>query len=224
MNKEEILELFRITSEKIAAVEKETRQKIADSEAKIAAIEEETKQKIADSEAKIAAANQKIVEMETRAAAHREKGEKDMRQVKRNIKHVSKQLGNYTDNIAGISEEYFYQALKGSMTLGNLHFNMIAKNLIIDKREYDILLENGDVALLISVKTTLQPSHIDTLVNVDLPRLKGCFKHKMLYGAVAGLSHRLHVGNLGSLGVFILSLSDQNEVTTLNPETVLRAF
>ena len=111
------------------------------------------------------------------------------------------------------------------MRLGNLHFDMIGKNLIIHKKEYDIIIENGDVALLVSVKTTLQPSHIDLLLNRDLPRLKRCFKHKTLYGALAGLSHRLDTRNLEALEVFILSLSDQNEViTNLNPETVLRAF
>ena len=44
MTKKELLELFRITSEKIAAMEEETRRKIADWEAKIAALRTEREQ------------------------------------------------------------------------------------------------------------------------------------------------------------------------------------
>ncbi len=88
-------------------------------------------------------------------------------------------------------------------------------------------MENAEVVMLVSVKTTMYPKHVSQLIRKDLPLMKTIYKDKTVYGAIAGLTNRGKIKDrekLAGRGVYVFSLSEDQNVSLTNPQEKLTAF
>ena len=228
MNKEEILELFRITSEKVAQIHREGQERIT-------AIRDQNEKEVAAIEKEIVAiraqAEEEKREKEKEITLIRTQIEEEKREKEKELKRISQYLGNYTRNVADIAEEYFYQSLSGNPSINKIHFDEVLKNEKYGGREYDIVMYNTQYIALVSVKTNLRSKHISNLLHKDLPALQAFYKRTGLYqrhkliGVAAGLNYKKEViAKASQLGVYVLTQSENNQAKLLNANVSPKFF
>jgi len=90
--------------------------------------------------------------------------------------------------------------------------------------EIDLLLGNGDICVVIEVKTSLKIENVKDLMErlQEFPTFFPAYKDKIIYGAVAGLtleesSDKYAYRN----GLFVLSIGKNDMVTMLNDQKFL---
>lgn len=220
MDKEQILELFRITDEKVAQIETDNAEKIA----AIRAQGEEDKRLFEEKIATIRAQGEEDKrQFEEKITTIRAEAEQEKREREIALKRVSQHLGAYTKSVADVAEEYFYRSLVGNTYIGTIHFDQVLKNQKYADREYDIILYNTEYIGLVSVKTNIRPKHISRLVNEDLHALRAFYKtlgayqkHKLI-PIIAGLNYKEEVvEEANQLGVYILTQSKNNQPKLVN--------
>ena len=228
---EEIKELFELTTQRVAKIETETTREIAqirkESEDTRRKIESETTQKVAKIEEETAQIRKETEYNRKIAEKRADEDFKKMREILAEtdyaLSKTSKRLGFYTKKVANISEEYFYRGLKSNVSVGGMTFDTIVRNIDIDGKEYDIILENDKAVMLVSVKTNIGYSHIPRLIYDDIVKLKKSTKYKSIdkkfYVAIAGFTGADKVlESAKKNGVFILTLSGEHQPTLVNSE------
>ena len=225
MTTTEIKELFELTAQRVAKIEAETTQKVAQIRKEAENIRKETKgirketegiRKEAESIRKETEDIRKETEdirKEARKLAEEDFSEirKILNRTERNIEKTSGHLGFYTKKVANISEEYFYRSLKSNISVGGITFDTIVRNIDIDGKEYDIILENDNAVMLVSVKTTINSDN----VREDLPKniviLKNSSRYrstnKKFYAIIAGFTggdHKHILSSAKKKGIFVL--------------------
>ena len=165
---EGILKLFRRTDRKIRRMSQETDRKIQE----VAQRQEELTLRQADTDRQI---------------------EKTNRQIEKTSQEIGKfdsVIGRLVENmIAGGNIVAQFQALKYDVTAHSQNKNFGAKGTS-ESGEIDWLLENGDIAILVEVKTTLKTDdideHIDKIAKYRRYIDTNGGDKKRLIGAVAG--------------------------------------
>ena len=119
--------------------------------------------------------------------------EKSMEDLKNTVKETSKLLGNHTNNIGAITEDYFFNSIKeGKKCFFGEKFDEIIKNYpktndekLIIEDEYDILLKNGKSIGIIEVKYKAHANDIPDIIRkattfrINFPQFKD---HKIYLG------------------------------------------
>jgi len=126
------------------------------------------------------------------------------------IKDINKRFGEYSNRLGEIAEYMVAPNLREKFSELGLDFPRATRNTDVSDRknnifmEIDVMLENGDKAMLVEVKTKLISDH----VNAHIERLEKMRKYADLHGdkrsflgAVAGVvipdDIRKHALNLG---------------------------
>jgi len=139
--------------------------------------------------------------------------EKSQKETDRQIKKVSKLIGNHTNNVGEVTEEFFYRGLAKKKTLGNIKFDVVRRN-IGSAKEYDILMVNGDTVAVISVKYKLHQKDIETFTKQDLKDFKKLFPEFKHYKVKAGIAAKSMTESLEKkikdLGLFVITQSGKN--------------
>jgi hypothetical protein len=119
-----------------------------------------------------------------------------------------------------VAEQYFYNSLNATKTLGGVHFDYLKKNLkssiplgdgqTLDG-EYDILMINGNSVGIVEVKSSVYKKNIDNLVNNQLISFKKLFPmyaNYNFYLGIGGMSFDKQAEDAAKkLGVCILKLN-----------------
>ncbi|ETR70144.1 MAG: hypothetical protein OMM_03448 [Candidatus Magnetoglobus multicellularis str. Araruama] len=119
--------------------------------------------------------------------------EKTDTKLDKKLKKIGKIVGGVTKNIGELAEEQFYKSCTKSMSIGDLTFHSIDRNLhrlangIED--EFDIVLTNDNAALVVEVKHKFHPNDVtDVLKKLDNYKLLfPLYAKYSIYGAVAGM-------------------------------------
>ena len=150
---------------------------------------------------------------------------KILNRTERNIEKTSGHLGFYTKKVANISEEYFYRGLKSNISVGGMTFDTIVRNIDIDGKEYDIILENDNAVMLVSVKTTINSDNVREDLPKDIVILKNSSRYKStnkkFYATIAGFTggdHKHILSSAKKKGIFVLALSEEHQPTLVNAE------
>jgi len=132
-----------------------------------------------------------------RTAKRQEELAESQKETDRVIKEIGKRLGDFTNSFGDIVEYMIAPKLQENFLDLGLDFQMACKDIKIkDKKndisfQIDILLQNGNFAMLVEVKATLTISDINT----HIERLEKMRKYADLHGdkrtflgAVAGIA------------------------------------
>jgi len=143
--------------------------------------------------------------------------EKSTADLKKTLKETSTMVGNMGRNNGSIAEEFFYNGLSGSMSIGDLQFDNISPNIRRKNHktedEFDILMENASSVAIVEVKYKAHENDVKSLYEKKIPNYKILFPKQNLkiLGVIAGLSVPDDVRNLAiQYGFMVLTQSGQD--------------
>ena len=161
-------------------------------------------------------------------AESREKSQKEtdqqLKETARRLDSIGKMVGGISNNQGDVAEEFFIRGFRQTMTLGGLHFDRLLKNYSIGHKylndEFDIVLVNGDIVVVIEVKYKVHPGDIKKMLEKKLPNfrsLASTYNNHKLYGAIAGFSIPDDViEEADRAGLFVLGRSGTNMTLLAN--------
>ena len=137
----------------------------------------------------------------------------------RQIKDINKRFGEYSNRLGEIAEYMVAPNLRDKFYELGLDFPRANRNMDISDRknnifmEIDVMLENGDKAMLVEVKTKLLSDH----VNAHIERLEKMRKYadlrgdkRAFLGAVAGVVISDNIRSLAlNNGLFVIEPSGE---------------
>ena len=108
------------------------------------------------------------------------------------IDKLKELYGGASNNQGMVVEEEFYNSFAKDMRLGDIEFHSIERNL--NKRangiadEFDIVLTNSDLILIVEVKLKYHPKDVKKVLNKmsNFKKLYPVYKDYKIYGAIAG--------------------------------------
>jgi hypothetical protein len=119
-------------------------------------------------------------------------------QMKRNDKLLTEKLerigialGNVTNNLGDVAEEFFFNSLANDTHLGGIYFDDIEKNghkrRGKTEEEYDIIMTNGDAIGIVEVKYKAHENDLDKLDRKmqNFKKLFPVYQNYKQYGAIA---------------------------------------
>ena len=113
------------------------------------------------------------------------------------LKNIGEEVRGIGKSNGEIAEDFFYNGLAGKMQIGNTEFEFIDRN---QKRfskkhnirdEYDILLTNDNIIVVVEVKYKVRIAHIEKLFSKKIPNFRKLFPRYSDYniiGAIAGFT------------------------------------
>ncbi len=136
------------------------------------------------------------------------------------IDRISDLVGNISNNQGDATEEFFYRSLLENACLGDIHFDVIDRNLQRHKGklqdEFDLVLINEENVAIIEIKHKAHPNLIDKMLNKKLPNFRALFPYYeklKLYGAIASMvSNYELLEKTKEAGLFFLTQQGQHVV------------
>jgi len=151
-------------------------------------------------------------------------------ELRRDFAKTRKEVANVTDALGRFSENMVAPALVRLLNKAGIPISETAVRVQSPLRriEYDIVAVNGDIVVVVSVKTRLNVEHVKTFVEERLTMFKEVFpryRQMTLFGAVAGMSIEQEADAFAIKNdLFVLTQSGDN-IKLLNPEGFLpKAF
>lgn len=140
--------------------------------------------------------------------------------LKEQMQALRAEIGGIGNTNGDIAEDFFYSGLKKSMKLLNNDIEYIERNVrkyskkLNLKDEFDIILENTDIIIIVEVKYKAQQKHIKELKEKKIPNYKKLFPkysgYKLL-GAIASFTFDKGAIELAKdYGFYILTQSGEN--------------
>ncbi len=144
------------------------------------------------------------------------------RHIKERLDRLDKQLGYFGRSLGDVVELLLVPGICEKMNAFGHSFTRIGPNKIIDREnkktltEIDLMLENGDEAMAVEIKTDLSVKW----VNRHLERLRLLRKHesitglkgRVLYAAVAGITIDEDAKELAlESGMYVISMMEDEE-------------
>lgn len=95
------------------------------------------------------------------------------------IEKLAQMIGNFGQNLGEITEEFFFNSLKATQTLGGVHYDIVYKNMTASVRqtedEFDIVMVNGQDVAIIEVKYQAHESDLNKLIHKKYVNFKKLF-------------------------------------------------
>ena len=108
------------------------------------------------------------------------------------VKKIAKMYGGTANNHGDVAEEFFFNSLSSTLTLNNIKYGKILKNLHILEAgvedEYDILMANGKDVFIIEVKYKAHQTDLDKILDRKYPNFKKLFPEYKNYNHHLGLA------------------------------------
>ena len=167
-----------------------TDQELINLVASLAVAQQKTDEQMARTDKKMAKTDETISKLEIAQT----KTDALIEKMGRRVDKVAMLVGNIANNQGDVAEEFFYRSLSQNPMLGDLHFDIIYRNLPFRKGqledEFDIVLVNEKSVGIIEVKQKAHPRLMDEMLEKKLPNFRALFpyyKDLTLYGAVASM-------------------------------------
>ncbi len=144
-------------------------------------------------------------------------------ELRKDFAKTRKEVANVTDALGRFSENMVAPALVRLLNQVGIPISETAVRVRSPLRriEYDIVAVNGDVVVVVSVKTRLNVEHVKTFIEERLTIFKEVFpryRDMKLLGAVAGMSVEQEADAYAiKQGLFVLTQSGDN-IRLANPE------
>ncbi len=180
------------------------------------------KRRVADEKRRVADEKRRVADEKRRIADEQRwaKSDKSWEALRSQMKEVQGELGGIGKSNGEIAEDFFYNGLKKNMQLMSIEIeeidrnnNRYRKNIGL-KGEYDIVLTNTDVVILVEVKSKFKAQHVIKLVEKQIPKYKILYPEKKNYkvrGAIAAFTFEDKAIELAKeYGLFILTQSGEN--------------
>lgn len=141
-----------------------------------------------------------------------------------NIDQLDTLYGSVSENSREMAEEFFKKGLEARDSIFGIKYEQVDR--LERKRkslqgEYDIVLHNGEYAIVIEVKFKLHPDDVDDFIGRKLPKFKPLFKeyaHKKVIGAVAALTiPKESYEKAKKYGLLVLSQAGES-IAVMNPD------
>jgi len=181
--------------------------------------QQETARRQAETDRQIKETDRQIKESQQETARRQEEAAQQQKETDRQIKDINKRFGEYSNRLGEIAEYMIAPNLRDKFFELGLDFPRANRNMDVSDRknnifmEIDVMLENGDRALLVEVKTKL----LSDDVNAHIERLEKMRKYADLHGdkraflgAVAGVVMPDNIRNLAlNNGLFVIEPSGE---------------
>ncbi len=183
-----------------------------------------TDEELKDLVASLAIAQQKtdiqMAKTDIKLAEQQKKTDVQLAKTDAKIDRIAALIGNISNNQKNFAEEFFYRSLLKNAHLGDIHFDIIDRNLQRHKDnlqdEFDLVLVNGDSLTVVEIKHKAHLNLIDNMLNKKLPNFRALFPYYeklKLYGVIASLiSNNELVEKAKTAGLFFLTQQGQHVV------------
>ena len=145
---------------------------------------------------------------------------KMFQETKEQIKETNKAINGIGKSNGEIAEDFFFNGLKSTMKIGEIKISFIDRNLerfskkLQLKGEYDILLSNDSLIVIVEIKYKVRTEDIEELLNKKIPNFRKLFprySNFKIQGAIAGLTFEKKSIELGKkYGFYIITQSGEN--------------
>jgi hypothetical protein len=130
-------------------------------------------------------------EMATAAEKRSEEADARVDKLRETVRELGEYYGGVSKNIGFHAEEFFQDALRKSLTFGDVKFDRLNPNLNktgSKNCEFDIGLENGTSIALIEVKSRVREEFVEELVTKKLARFRKFYPEYENYKVYLGLA------------------------------------
>ncbi len=191
LNFEQVWKMFQATNEEFKEIARQAK---------------ETDRKMAETDRRMAETDKRMAETDKR------------------IDKLAKLYSGVSENSKDFAEEFFKRSLESKNSVFGIQYDQVAhleKHTKKLQGEYDIVLFNGEIMIVIEVKYKLHPNDVDVFVSRKLPNFKRLFpeyKQNKIIGAVAGMSVPRSSNDLAQQhGLLVLTQAGDN-ISVSNPE------
>jgi len=112
--------------------------------------------------------DQELKDLVAGLAIAQAKTDEQMKRTDEKLERMGITLGNISNNQGAVAEEFFYNSLKHTQTLGGVHYDIVYKNMSASANkvedEYDIVMINGKDIAIIEVKYKAHESDLEKLL------------------------------------------------------------
>ena len=125
-----------------------------------------------------------FAEIREQQKTNEEKRNKELSELKEYVYAVNSSVEGMKKNSGDVAEDYFYNSLNVTKTLGKVHFDLVERNWkssiplengkTLDG-EYDIALINKDSLGIVEVKYTVEKEDVENLVKKQVENFKHLF-------------------------------------------------
>ncbi|MCL1946843.1 MAG: hypothetical protein FWF51_06810 [Chitinivibrionia bacterium] len=149
-----------------------------------------------------------------------EENAKGFAELRKSMKEMSKELGGIGRSNGEVAEEYFFNSLSATKTLGGVHFDSVEKNwkssISLENGktldgEYDIVLINKDSMGIVEVKFKVHRKDVENLAKKQVESFKRIFpnyaKYKFYLGIGSMSFNKQAEDEAKKLGVAIFKLN-----------------
>jgi hypothetical protein len=186
-----------------------------------------TDRQLQETDRQLQETDQQLQELAESREKSQEETDRQLQETARRLDSIGKMVGGISNNQGDVAEEFFIRGFRQTMALGGLHFDRLLKNYSIGHKylndEFDIVLVNGDIVVVIEVKYKVHPGDIKKMLEKKLPNfrsLASTYNNHKLYGAIAGFSIPDDViEEADRAGLFVLGRSGTNMTLLANHPT-----
>ena len=167
--------------------------------------------------------NDRFLKEQARKAEQRmEETDKQLDKTLKGIEKLEKTVGGIGNSNGFYAEELFFNSFSKNMTIGELTFDSIDRNMHrISKGledEFDIVLTNSSVLLIIEVKYNYHQNDVETVLKKidNFRQLYPKYKDYKIFGGIAGLTMTKETIEKASEFGFFVFLQEGNDIKVLN--------
>ena len=149
------------------------------------------------------------------------------RQIKKTLKGIDglkKYVGGIANSNGFVAEDLFFNSFSKNMTICNMTFDSIDRNMHrISKGiedEFDIVLTNSDILLIIEVKYNFHHNDVETVLKKinNFRILYPIYKDYTIFGGIAGLTMTTEtIDTAKKMGLFVFTQKG-NDIKVLNDQ------
>jgi len=136
-------------------------------------------------------------------------------------------LGGLGNNIGKSTENLFFNSLAKTMSIGDLKFDLIEKNVFRivrgKKFEFDVVMSNAEKILILETKHSYHPNDIKKLIKKldEYQQLHPQYANLSVIGAIAGMTIPDETIQLARENHLFVVMQDGNDILVLNDPTDL---
>ncbi|MBF0452619.1 MAG: hypothetical protein HQK75_18095 [Candidatus Magnetomorum sp.] len=155
------------------------------------------------------------------------KTDKQLREIGQQISKLKDIVGGIGNNNGFVAEQLFYNSLSKSMSLGNLTFDSIDRNLERTRRglkdEFDIILTNSNILIIVEVKYNFHPNDVKKILTKinNFKQLFPIYSNYKVLGAVAALAMPQETIDIAKEYGFYVLTQDGNDIKILIEPSVV---
>jgi len=218
-NEKGLKELKKAVDRTVEAVER-TEKTVAETSKAVFGVNKEREASLEKLEKAVAETTKAVFGVNKEREASLEKLEKAVAETTKAVFGVDKKVNGIGDSNGMLAEDYFYESLNKTKTLGGLHFDIVSRNMkgalkledgtTLDE-EYDTVMINDTAVCVVEVKYKVEKQDINRLAKKRVHNFKKLFPmyaNYKIYLAFGGLTFQkgaVDVANELGLGVLRLN-------------------